>query len=106
MKTIEPFRAVVASGARRGRTSWRAVFVIPAALLLPIIAIAQSATAVKAVSIVLPPKVVAGRPATLAVLGADGRLAPNVAVDLGAICTSPPIEPAEPYSLFRLPARR
>lgn len=32
------------------------------------------------VTIVLPPKVVAGRPATLAILGADGRLAPNVTV--------------------------
>jgi hypothetical protein len=35
------------------------------------------------VKIVLPSKVVAGRPATLAVLGVDGRLAPGVAVDLG-----------------------
>ena len=30
------------------------------------------------VTIVLPPRVVAGRPATLSVFGADGRLAPNV----------------------------
>jgi hypothetical protein len=36
-----------------------------------------------AVTIVLPPKVVAGHPATLAVLGVDGRLAPGVAVQLG-----------------------
>src|SRR5271155_5152417 len=36
-----------------------------------------------AVTIVLPPKVVAGQPATLAVLGTDGRVAPNVAVNLG-----------------------
>jgi len=35
------------------------------------------------VTIVLPPKVVAGKPATLAVLGADGRLAPNVTVTVG-----------------------
>jgi hypothetical protein len=35
------------------------------------------------VTIVLPPKVVAGRPATLAILGADGRLAPNVTVAIG-----------------------
>jgi len=36
-----------------------------------------------AVSIVLPPRLEAGGPATLAVLGVDGRLAPNVKVDLG-----------------------
>lgn len=35
------------------------------------------------VKIVLPSKVIAGRPATLAVLGVDGRLAPGVTVDLG-----------------------
>jgi hypothetical protein len=35
------------------------------------------------VTIVLPPKVVAGHPATLAILGADGRLAPNVSVAIG-----------------------
>ena len=84
MKTIGPFRTAVAPAARDGRTSRRASFLITAALLLPFTAIAQSATAVKAVTIVLPPKVVAGRPATLAVLGADGRLTPNVAVDMGA----------------------
>ena len=84
MKTIGPFRTAVAPAARDGRTSPCSAFLITAALLLPFTAIAQSATAVKAVTIVLPPKVVAGRPATLAVLGADGRLAPNVAVDMGA----------------------
>jgi len=36
-----------------------------------------------AVSLVLPPKLEAGAPATLAVLGVDGRLAPDVKVDLG-----------------------
>jgi hypothetical protein len=35
------------------------------------------------VTIVLPPKVVAGHPATLAIFGADGRLAPNVTVVIG-----------------------
>ena len=35
------------------------------------------------VTIVLPPKVMAGHPATLAILGADGRLAPNVSVLIG-----------------------
>jgi hypothetical protein len=37
-----------------------------------------------AVTIVLPPKLVADRPATLAVLGVDGRLADGVIVDLGS----------------------
>jgi hypothetical protein len=35
-----------------------------------------------AISIILPPRLVAGQPATLAVLGVDGRLAPDVKVDL------------------------
>jgi hypothetical protein len=35
------------------------------------------------VTIVLPPKLMAGHPATLAVLGVDGKLASNVTVDLG-----------------------
>jgi hypothetical protein len=37
-----------------------------------------------AVTIVLPPRIVAGRPATLAVLGVDGRLAEGIVVDLGS----------------------
>jgi len=37
-----------------------------------------------AVTIVLPPRLVAGRPATLAVLGVDGRLAEGVTVEVGA----------------------
>ena len=36
-----------------------------------------------AVTIVLPPKVVAGQPATFAALGVDGRLASDVIVDVG-----------------------
>lgn len=36
------------------------------------------------VSIVLPPRLVAGSPATLAVLGVDGKLASGVTVDLGS----------------------
>jgi hypothetical protein len=39
----------------------------------------ESATA-SSVSIVLPPRLVAGQPATLAVFGTDGKLAPNVDV--------------------------
>jgi len=35
------------------------------------------------VTIVLPPELMAGHPATLGVLGVDGRLAPGVKVDLG-----------------------
>jgi hypothetical protein len=35
------------------------------------------------VTIVLPPELMAGHPATLAVLGVDGKLAPGVKVDLG-----------------------
>jgi hypothetical protein len=37
-----------------------------------------------AVTIVLPPRLVAGRPATLAVLGVDGRLAEGMIVDLSS----------------------
>jgi hypothetical protein len=45
---------------------------------------AQSTSATTwTVSIVLPPRLVAGQPATLAVLGVDGRLAAGIAVDLG-----------------------
>jgi hypothetical protein len=55
-----------------------------AALVLPDSMNAQSApSATWFVTIVLPPKVVAGYPATLAVFGADGRLAPNVTVTVG-----------------------
>src|ERR1700691_571198 len=36
-----------------------------------------------AVSIVLPPRLLANAPATLAILGADGHLAPGVPVDIG-----------------------
>ncbi|MGH9744944.1 MAG: hypothetical protein ACRD59_02390 [Candidatus Acidiferrales bacterium] len=53
-------------------------------LALPNATDAQSApSATWFVTIVLPPKVVAGFPATLAVFGADGRLAPNVTVTVG-----------------------
>src|SRR5271166_4292735 len=45
---------------------------------------AQSTSATTwTVSIVLPPKLVAGQPATLAVLGVDHRLAEGITVDLG-----------------------
>jgi hypothetical protein len=43
----------------------------------------SSSSTTSAVTIVLPPRVVAGQPATLAVLGVDGRLASGVNVNLG-----------------------
>jgi hypothetical protein len=44
---------------------------------------AQSEAPLGAVSIVLPPRLLANAPATLAILGADGHLAPGVVVDIG-----------------------
>jgi hypothetical protein len=43
----------------------------------------STANATWSVTIVLPPIVVAGHPATLAVFGADGRLASGVTIDIG-----------------------
>jgi len=43
----------------------------------------QSALDASGVTIVLPPRVMAGHPATLAVLGADGKLVSGVNVDVG-----------------------
>ena len=43
----------------------------------------STSSTTSAVTIVLPPRVVAGQPATLAVLGVDGRLASGVNVNLG-----------------------
>src|SRR5262245_18756053 len=40
---------------------------------------------VPGVTIVLPPRLSAGAPATLAVLGFDGHLAPNVTVQIGSV---------------------
>lgn len=52
--------------------------------LLPFLAKGQLAPSTTwVVTIVLPPRIVAGRPATLAVLGVDGRLASGIGVDLG-----------------------
>jgi hypothetical protein len=75
----------------------RARFVLPAACLSTGLLIATglaSRSIVRAqapstplttwnVTIVLPPKIVAGRPATLAALGVDGRLASGVKVEVG-----------------------
>ena len=52
--------------------------------LLPVATRAQSsASTTWAVSIILPPKIIAGRMATLAVLGVDGRLAEGITVTIG-----------------------
>jgi hypothetical protein len=57
--------------------AWLAFFVVGAAR-------GQSGVSTTwAVSIVLPPRLVAGKPATLAVLGVDGRLAEGIAVTIG-----------------------
>ena len=57
------------------------IAIILALLAAPLAATAQ--TAEPPLSIVLPPRLLANAPATLAVLGADGHLAPGVTVDLG-----------------------
>jgi hypothetical protein len=60
--------------------------IIVVAFSLPSSSLARAQSAASAtwsVTIVLPPKVVAGQQATLAVFGADGSLAPGVVVDLG-----------------------
>jgi hypothetical protein len=73
----------------RSRRSLRAGFCVTFAAALPVAALAlpargQSyAEATGSVVILLPPKVVSGQPATLAILSADGRLASNVAVAVG-----------------------
>lgn len=72
---------------------WRASFssgaalslLLGAALTLACVSPAQNETplATASATIVLPPRLMAGHPATLAVLGADGKLAAGVKVDLG-----------------------
>jgi hypothetical protein len=71
------------SSANRGSIPSGVAFFCMLSLLSCTAALAQSTSTTWAVTIVLPPKVVAGQQATLAVLGTDGRVAPNVAVDLG-----------------------
>jgi hypothetical protein len=70
------------------RSKAAAAMFLAAATFLPLafprLARAQATTsAAWSVTIVLPPKVVAGRPVSLAVFGADGRLAPGITVDIG-----------------------
>src|SRR5271156_3160596 len=59
--------------------------VVAACLIKPVChAVAQSnASTTWAVSVVLPPKLVAGKSGTLAVLGVDGRLAEGITVTIG-----------------------
>ena len=52
-------------------------------ICVPLVRAQSTSTTTWTVSIVLPPRLVAGQPATLAVLGVDGRLAEGIAVDLG-----------------------
>lgn len=64
----------------------RLILLIAAAMVFPIAPRLLAQTAASnawSVVIVLPPKVVAGNPATLAVFGVDGRLAAGVTVELG-----------------------
>lgn len=57
--------------------------VLLAAALTSVASAQSTAANTWAVRIVLPPKLVAGQPATLAVLGLDGRLADGISVDVG-----------------------
>lgn len=82
MKTISASHLPAHTAGRS--VASRAGFFVVVSLLLSSSAAAQSKSSVKGLTIVLPPKIAAGRPATLAVLGFDGHLAPSVAVDLGA----------------------
>jgi len=68
------------AGRDRGALAWMLV-----GLSLGVfVALASTLPATsQTVTIVLPPKLMAGHPATLAVLGVDGRLAPAVNVELG-----------------------
>jgi hypothetical protein len=75
----------VALSRRSRAAAWPPLVAIFTSLAFPALANAQSLASVTwYVTIVLPPKVVAGFPATLAVFGADGRLAPNVTVEIGS----------------------
>lgn len=79
-------------GERRSihaRAIRRAVALLCCATMFPIFSFwAQDAPSVATawnVTLVLPRKLVAGQPATLAAFGVDGKLAPGVSVDLGGV---------------------
>jgi hypothetical protein len=52
-------------------------------ICVPLVRAQSTSATTWTVSIVLPPRLVAGQPATLAVLGVDGRLADGITVDVG-----------------------
>jgi hypothetical protein len=56
-----------------------------AALAAPLCAQVPAAAPAPGVTIVLPPRVVGGAPATLAVLGLDGHLVPNITVQISTV---------------------
>jgi len=83
-----PARRWLASGGALRPIALLAYMALPS--LLPVCTRAQSDLSSRLpaawnITIVLPPRVVAGRPATLAVFGADGKLAADVNVDLDGI---------------------
>lgn len=77
--------------SRCGRRVRRGVRSLTALLCAASVAIAFSSASANSpeenpwdVTILLPPRIIAGQPATLAVLSADGKLAPGVSVELGS----------------------
>jgi hypothetical protein len=91
MRNMRTFFDFLATTARRARIHAYTVRVgcasIAGGCLLfagaPAAPAQSTATTTWTVSIVLPSRLVAGQPATLAVLGVDGRLANGITVDLG-----------------------
>jgi hypothetical protein len=78
------FAAASGSSRRDGRRDVQTWVLTGVLLVAPVRALdAQTPLALETVTIVLPPRLMAGHPATLAVLGADGKLAPAVQVALG-----------------------
>jgi hypothetical protein len=86
MPALRVFSAANSKSAPKRAAAPLAAFLAGLYLLsiFPAGARAQSTSSTTwAVSIVLPPKLVAGQPATLAILGVDGRLAEGITVDIG-----------------------
>jgi hypothetical protein len=52
--------------------------------LIAVVSFVRAQSPAPAVSIVMPPHLLASSPATIAILGSDGHLAPGVSVDIGA----------------------
>jgi len=75
-------------GNRRFTGPLKIAFAVGCAILvesitLPSFAQVQTRPATSSVEIVLPPRIIAGRPATLATIGANRKLAPHISVELG-----------------------